>query len=964
MQVNLKNLFQAIKKTVDQFPLGKTNLSFLIATGLSNAGMTSVFKQYHMQQMSIDDEHHLHLFHNHQGIILEINHEWLSSISFELQQLFKKLNQVHRQLRISGFLFFVDISTLMIQDHSEQSKIIKKQAKHAKRFIAALDYPVRSGLVITKLDQVTGFTDFFSMAHELELNEPLGFSLSTSSKNPRFNHFFSELWSTFVGNLNQSMLQKIHTTRANKKRILIREFPLQMAVLEAKFLHMIKQIGHERTHIHGIYFTCAEQKGRNFNYLNQKIKATFSLMVPISSIQSVNFRAFFIQGAINHCQELSTYTPSPKIWRDKKNLCILGFGAVASIWLMLKTIESHYIIENTHHNIEQTYLSSNTSPYQKLKYLEFNLENLQSMPLLFRHIVEVKNLTQHMNESEKNIYEKTLVNEMNALIQYELQNKDVLRSYEALKVYKSIVQKRQNETAYIIHWFERRMLADKKDTKFQMSIIKRYLWTVNWPVDNHIIDSTEALLNALPKDYLIYQMAKEQLLKNTINFSVPGFEPSQIQIPKAYTKKGYPQTKEGLLKALKKFEEESWVLHTNFEPGLQDKILDTYAREYIHWWKHFVEKLHPIRFTNLEEGRELLNNIGKNKTLENIIHLMASETAPNQKSTKDDFNTRISSQFSDLLFAKNQQKEIEHIWKILNKFIGMFLVLNDNGQASFQYMRAFFNQIQYNDTLHNVGEVAKHLPEPSATWVKQIHDDIWLSLQQTTKQYINQKWQENIYKTYQNEIENRYPFANYKEEVSIERFEEFFAPNGRIQYFFREYLQPFINTNQPQWDIKQIEEKQFPIKKEIIEELIQANVITNTFFPNNDPKCSVDFSIEKMSLDPVINELVLTIGSQTFKDSQQENLYENNLHWPVQDARLQIHTIDGQNFDINEHGIWALFRILQQVNVLPEPNDPSVLQILLEINGNSGRYILKTTHPMNPYSPGILNGFKLEEKVM
>jgi intracellular multiplication protein IcmF len=228
-----------------------------------------------------------------------------------------------------------------------QNKDIKKHIKHMHSFLDALDYPVRSGIVITKLDQITGFTDFYSNCHEKELEEPLGFSLAYTGRHPKFKSLFTETWSNFVSSLNHSMIQKIHTTRANKKRILIREFPLQIAVLENRFFQMIKNITHPRAHIHGIYFTCAEQKGKNLNYLNHKIQNAFALTVSIQSIQSVNFRPYFIQGALKHCLEISTYMPKPTQFQDHKNLSVIGFGLICSAWIIYQTVMSLKIIKDS-----------------------------------------------------------------------------------------------------------------------------------------------------------------------------------------------------------------------------------------------------------------------------------------------------------------------------------------------------------------------------------------------------------------------------------------------------------------------------------------------------------------------------------------------------------------------------------------------------------------------------------------
>jgi len=67
---------------------------------------------------------------------------------------------------------------------------------------------------------------------------------------------------------------------------------------------------------------------------------------------------------------------------------------------------------------------------------------------------------------------------------------------------------------------------------------------------------------------------------------------------------------------------------------------------------------------------------------------------------------------------------------------------------------------------------------------------------------------------------------------------------------------------------------------------------------------------------------------------------------------------------LHQKGAWALFKLLEKVNVLVDEQDSSSLQILFEVNSNSGRYLLKTQNRVNPFTPGILNGFTLSDAVV
>jgi intracellular multiplication protein IcmF len=108
--------------------------------------------------------------------------------------------------------------------------------------------------------------------------------------------------------------------------------------------------------------------------------------------------------------------------------------------------------------------------------------------------------------------------------------------------------------------------------------------------------------------------------------------------------------------------------------------------------------------------------------------------------------------------------------------------------------------------------------------------------------------------------------------------------------------------------------------------------------------------------------LQLSIGQSKLTDNQSSESY-TQFSWPQNDAKLVLNSIEGNHYELAETGPWAFFKMLEKVNVLVDSHDSSVLQILFEVNGNSGRYVLKTQNQINPFSPGILTGFVLKQEV-
>ena len=477
------------------------------------------------------------------------------------------------------------------------------------------------------------------------------------------------------------------------------------------------------------------------------------------------------------------------------------------------------------------------------------------------------------------------------------------------------------------------------------------------------MQNTKNILIALEPDYLAYHIIAPKLPQSFVNMPTPGFEHAEIHIPKAYTKSGFQATLTQISQQLLELKEDDWVLDSLVSDEIKHKVEQQYAKKYGLWWRNLEHNIRPQRCNSFNDAQKLIQTLSQNDTLNKILARMMMETQPNLKQQDSKFNQLIASQFSDLHLINHQNDNINSLLKDSKKFLKMMNIFNEDGQVSFQYLRSYFNQVQFNDALYNLNEYAKRSPQPLQTWINQIKDEIWVLILQSGKNYLNQKWNTDIYIPYQQSIQGKYPFFNSDKEISLQEFSAFFGSNGHLQRFFREYLQAFVDQSDAQWKIKEMENKRLPIDEDIIQKLMQANIISTMFFPNHNQEIQLQFSLEKMSLDPVVAKLQLNIGDQEIRDQQEESLIVDNLKWPAQGAKLWIKTIDGKAFNLNEDGQWGFFRLLEQTNVLSDVNEPSNLQVMFEINGNSGRYLIKTNQAINPFLPSILKQFELKQRI-
>ena len=443
-----------------------------------------------------------------------------------------------------------------------------------------------------------------------------------------------------------------------------------------------------------------------------------------------------------------------------------------------------------------------------------------------------------------------------------------------------------------------------------------------------------------------------------------GFDLAAKELPVYFTKVGFQQIIKELPAIGVQLQAENWVLARQDLNNLPLLLQQAYCYEYAVWWQNFVRKSIPLHVKDYEQARRLTQTLHQGNTISKLINLVQQQTSPDFGENSALFNQEIAAKFTDLsLMSHSSVHRLTTNMNELEKFLTTLSTINDQGRTAFNLSKSRFEGDTLSNPLSALYTHARQLPEPVAKWAKQIADDTWFILINDSRNYINQQWQQIVIRDYQYTIAKRYPLdATQTQEVAIADFDRFFSTHGVLNNFIESYLKPFLNTSQSQWQLKEVNNYVLPISPEMINELIRANVITAMFFPEQSETSKIDFSLQKLNLDPIVANLQLLIGGAKLNDTQDSESL-THFHWPESNAKLTLSSIEGNHYELEEVGPWAFFKMLQKVNVLVDEQDSSNLQILFEVNGNSGRYILKTQNQVNPFIPGILNGFILNDSI-
>lgn len=972
MDRSLQTLCEALKKIAAQLKPQTTPISFVLMTGKINQGKTVLLRQSPLKHYPVDIDNSANFFYNDAGIILELGEGWLNQSENLLTYSLKQLNRCHKLIKISGVILSIDISELLLAEPLQLIDQCKSHSNLLERFGQALGYCVDAAIVFTKLDALIGFCEFFQSDHLNELNKPLGFSLENSGERNKLLASYKSQFEQMIEVLGQQIIKKLHPARSGAKRTLIREFPLQLASLRIPIQTLIQTIPAQYFRLQAIYFTSAEQGGLSIDRLNKKIQHEYALTVQDKFPQSNNYRAYFIEGALLSFQQ-QTQFQTQRINNKQK----LFVGAMASVVGLLLTylgyqhFQTSTLLDETSKELitYETMVNQQdkASALYHLSLAETKMGSIATGPLSVSLIKQLKSRLQYNTKNKLQVsFLPDLVSTIEEIIANPSQTQ--LARYQALKIYLMLAEPQYFKEADVVHWFGeywKNSNSNKLNDK-PLLVLKNILKQPIQPItiNKQLVLDARNYLNALPAAYLYYSLAKASFPQQKIPINIEGFDLAARELPVYFTKEGFKQIIASLPEITAKLQQENWILARQDLHDLQAQLEQAYCFEYVTWWQNFTRRTRPQHYQGYQQARLLTLTLHQTDAIPNLITLIQEQTSPELSANATLFNQKIANQFTNLnLMSSSASHELTQNINELEKFLTTLSLVHDNGHTVFNLTKSRFQGETLTDPLSVLYNRSRQLPEPISSWAKQIADDTWFIFINESRDYLNKRWQKTVFKSYRATIANRYPLDSLKkEEVALNDFDTFFAPSGTLNHFVNHYLKPFIDTSHPQWQPKELNGYVLPISNDLINELIRANVISNMFFPDNSASSKIEFSLQKINLDPVVANLQLTIGKTVLTDNQDSDSY-TFFNWPQADAKLVLSSIEGSHFELEERGTWAFFKMLQKVNVLVDNNDSASLQILFEVNGNSGRYLLKTQNQINPFSPGILTGFKLDKNI-
>jgi type VI secretion system protein ImpL len=532
-----------------------------------------------------------------------------------------------------------------------------------------------------------------------------------------------------------------------------------------------------------------------------------------------------------------------------------------------------------------------------------------------------------------------------------------------------------------------------------------------------VVVAARELLLTVPLAERAYQRVRTELMKSHIpDFRLVDVlgtdgvkvvkrksgQPLQQGISGLYTYKGF----HGLFniekrRIIRSLMQDSWVYGEAAEGDegaadttLSDQVTEKYLRDYVYVWQELLDDISISAVSDVEQGVFVTRVLaGPEQPIQNIIRAVqqnvrltslpesaeanmakevAGKVADAQLSSQkarlnrllpDNMSAlqqqlpgiEVERAFSDVLSIQDAQLEqIAQTSRMYHDYLERLYV--PGGMAR----QAYANQLSgegSNELSVALRRLKTDIPSPFSDWLGSLSTDTTKLFAKGSRQHINEAWQGTVLAEYRRAIADRYPLnRRSKEDIKLRDFERFFGYGGTLDAFFKDYLQPFVNTSSAAWTFK----RDIGLDQSVLKTFQSAQQIRAAFFDGGSQKLKVGFSLRPVYLDRHITHLLLELDGQELS-YRHGPTRSRQFFWPGDRNKLQTRLVftpanSGLPSNISQEGEWSWFRFLDELTqARPQTRTDKVLHLALQ--GNNARVELVPDTVNNPFWSSALETF-------
>ncbi len=368
--------------------------------------------------------------------------------------------------------------------------------------------------------------------------------------------------------------------------------------------------------------------------------------------------------------------------------------------------------------------------------------------------------------------------------------------------------------------------------------------------------------------------------------------------------------------------------------ALQDKIRDLYVLDYTNQWRAALHDVSFKYFVDIDDAVSVLGNlVGPQRPLTRFLDAIDGNTQvfpslpENSQARKvlmqsaqyktaamisapfQDFDSLLKKQNDQPAYITEVTASVKHVYDYLKAIQDA----PDPGKAAWIAAK---NRVQLTNTdpIYTLQRVAAGLPAPLNTMMNKLADESWAVVKQRAVQYINSRWQSDVYDVFENSFASHYPFnAQSGQDVSLKDFTNFFGPDGTLDSYYNTYLKVFVDAGVS----LSSNDGNSLLTQQAQQEFAQAKDIQSAFFDRKG-NLDVEFSLKPIELSGNLRRSVLNIDGQyvEFSHGLRRSV---GLIWPntlrdgaTSSLSLVPDTVNLSPRGFAYHGPWAFFRLLDR----------------------------------------------------
>ncbi|MDP9503487.1 type VI secretion system membrane subunit TssM [Pseudomonas protegens] len=581
---------------------------------------------------------------------------------------------------IDGAFVAISLSDLLLGSEAERAAHAAAIRLRIQELYTQLGVRFPIYLMLTKLDLVPGFMEFFDSLSKEERAQVWGMTFALDdgkSGDSPLAQLPAEL-AALEQRLNERLVERLQQERDPARRDLIYGFPQQFAALKESLQGFLEGVFkpnafEERVLLRGVYFTSGTQEGSPIDRLIGAMAQSMNLDRQHLARQTGTGRSYFIEKLFSAVAfaERGLVGVNPKVERRRK---WIARGALAATVALVLVVSTLWIIS---YRANQTYIAQVD---QRVGPVRQDVQSLSPAQRDVLAVLPLLNATRNlagdapgwaeglglyqgdMLEAEAaSVYRKLLVAvfapRLMTRIEEQLHsggNSDFL--YEGLKAYLMLADSEHYDPDFIKAWitldWDRTLARDLPPEQRQaltghlQALFEKH--PPNARLDQRLIDDLRRQLQQLPVAQRVYDRVKRAKLPDGVPdfrlseaggrdaalvFTRKSGKPLSEPLSGLFTAKGY---REGfLLASLNQagtLAEEQWVLGRDQADqqnvaSLAADVRRLYFQDYLRQWDALLADIDFVPITSVAQAADVLRILsGPTSPLKKLLVAVAKET--------------------------------------------------------------------------------------------------------------------------------------------------------------------------------------------------------------------------------------------------------------------------------------------------------------------------------------------------